>query len=242
MTLTNLRLEIEKHFPGKYTDAELKKITGKNREKVIDQYFNAELPQEEEEDEEDAQDLYANNYNPADNAFAYVNPMLYSSNFSSDVPSTSHRKNAFPSDTTPQQPQPKHYSLRTPFYEDDFNNDEDNSEEDDDESRSVKKAINSVKSKITDLKAFSAPKGKSSQIPLSSDIASFGTQGAFSEPNFNDESDYVKSFISVLEDDAEQLNQIKENKRKSKIPKAKKAPAVKIDNTFTDLYQNDDDI
>jgi len=216
----------------------------KNREKVIDQYFNAELPQEEEEDE-DAQDLYANNYNPADNAFAYVNPMLYSSNFSSDVPSTySHRKNAFPSDTTPQQPQPKHYSLRTPFYEDDFNNDEDNSEEDDDddESRSVKKAINSVKSKITDLKAFSAPKGKSSQIPLSSDIASFGTQGAFSQPNFNDESAYVKSFISVLEDDAEQLKQIKANKRKSKIPKAKKAPAVKIDNTFTDLYQNDDNI
>jgi hypothetical protein len=92
------------------------------------------------------------------------------------------------------------------------------------------------------LKAFSAPKGKSSQTPLSSDIASFGTQGAFSEPNFNDQHDYVTSLISVLEDDEQQLKMIRANqkevkKRKSKIP-------TKVKNYFgslADEKDNDDD-
>jgi hypothetical protein len=228
MTLTNLRLEIKKHFPGKYTDAELKKITGKNREKVIDQYFNAELPQEEDEDE-DAQDLYANHYNPADNAFAYVNPMLYSSNFSSDIPSTP--KNPFPSDATPQKYPPKRQPL--PLHTEDFDNDDSEEEEDDDEAiKIINKTIKSNKKAIADIKAFSSYKGQSSQTPLSSDIVSFGTQGAYSQPVFdNDESIYTKSFVSGLEDDEKHFKTIRAmekeatKRRNSRIPKTKKFKA-----------------
>ena len=141
-----------------------------------------------------------------------MNPMLYDS----DVPSTSSY--AFPSDTTPQKYPPKRHPLQTPIYEEDLSDvEESDDSEDDNESRSVKKALKSVKSKITDLKAFSAPKGRSSQTPLSSDFASFGTQEAFSEPTFdNDESGYVKSYIDLLEDDEQQLKMIRaQHKRKN---------------------------
>jgi len=234
LSLTKLRLEIKKQFPDKYTDAELKKITGKNKEQVIDQYFKAELPEEEEEEEEEEgdphQDPYENYYSQDDSAFAYVNPRL--DRFDSHVPSTfSH---AFPSDTTPQNYPPKRHSLQTPIYEEDLpdvgesDSEEDDDDDDDDESRSVKKAIKNVKSKISDLKAFSAPKGQSSQIPLSSDFASFGAQEAFSEPDFNDDSDYTKSFLSVLEDDEQQLKMIRaqQKRKKSKIPKLAKMPSI----------------
>ena len=223
LTLKDLRLEIKRQFPGKYNDATLKKITGKNKEQIIDQYFKEENEEEEEEEELDGQDLYPNYFNQDDSAFAYVNPILYDS----DVPFTSNR--AFPSDMTPPKYPPKRHPLQTPIYEDDLPDvDESDDSEDDDESRSVKKAITSVKSKITDLKAFSAPKGKSSQTPLSSDIASFGTQESFSEPNFNDQSDYVKSFLSVLEDDEQQLKMIRaqQKRKKSKIPKLAKMPSI----------------
>ena len=224
LTLKDLRLEIKRQFPGVYTDAILKKITGKNKEQIIDQYFKEENEEEEEEVEPDAQDLYPNYFNQDDSAYAYVNPMLYDSG----VPSTSSY--AFPSDTTPQQYPPKRHPLQTPIYEEDLPDvDESDDSDDDDESRSVKKAIKSVKSKISDLKAFSAPKGKSSQTPLSSDFASFGTQEAFSEPTFdNDDSDYTKSFLSVLEDDEQQLKMIRaqQKRKKSKIPKLAKMPSI----------------
>jgi hypothetical protein len=232
LSLKDLRLEIKRQFPGKYTEAQLKKIVGKNKEQIIDQYFKEEEEEDEEEDEEpqqDAQDLYANYFNQDDSAFAYVNPMLYESG----VPSTS--SHAFSSDTTPQQYPPKRHPLQTPIYEEDFDNEEDDSEEDDDddESHTINRAIKSVQKKITDVKeAFSSPKGKSSQTPLSSDIASFGTQGAFSEPNFNDDSNYTKSFISVLEDDEQQLKMIRSmereaaKRRKTRIPKLAKMPSI----------------
>ena len=227
LSLKDLRLEIKRQFPGVYTDAILKKITGKNKEQIIDQYFKEENEEENEEEEEevepDGQDLYPNYFNQDDSAYAYVNPMLYDSG----VPSTSSY--AFPSDTTPQNYPPKRHPLQTPIYEEDLPDvDESDDSDDDDESRSVKKAIKSVKSKITDLKAFSAPKGRSSQTPLSSDFASFGTQEAFSEPDFNDDSDYTKSFLSVLEDDEQQLKMIRaqQKRRKSKIPKLAKMPSI----------------
>ena len=242
LSLKDLRLEIKKQFPGKYNDATLKKITGKNKEQIIDQYFKEENEEEEEDEEEpDAQDLYPNYFNQDDSAFAYVNPIIYDS----DVPFTSGR--AFPSDTTPPKYPPKNHPLQTPIFEDDFDNEEDDSEEDDDDddSQTINRAIKSVQKKITDVKAFQSPKGKSSQTPLSSDIASFGTQGAFSEPNFNDDPDYVKSFLSVLEDDAEQLKMIRsmereaaKRRKKSKIPKlAKQQQQLSL----ADEKEDDDD-
>ena len=98
LTLKDLRLEIKRQFPDKYTDAQLNKIVGKNKEQIIDQYFKEDEEEEgKKEPQQDAQDLYPNYFNQDDSAFAYVNPMLYESG----VPSTSNR--AFPSDMTPQK-------------------------------------------------------------------------------------------------------------------------------------------
>ena len=224
------RLEIKRQFPGKYTDAQLNKMVGKNKEQIIDQYFKEEDEEEEgkKEPQQDAQDLYPNYFNQDDSCFAYVNPMLYESG----VPSTSNR--AFPSDMTPQKYPPKQNSLSSnPNPTEDFDDDDDDSEEEDEEEEEAIRTINSMirsnKKAIKDIKAFTSPKGQSSQTPLSSDNASFGTQGAYSQPVFdNDESIYTKSFISGLEDDEKHLKIIREmekeatKRRKSRIPKPKK--------------------
>ena len=97
------------------------------------------------------------------------------------------------------------------------------------------------KKKITDVKAFQSPKGKSSQTPLSSDFASFGAQEAFSEPDFNDDSDYTKSFLSVLEDDEQQLKMIRaqQKRKKSKIPKLAKMPSIADQSTANPREKED---
>ena len=244
LTLKDLRLEIKRQFPGVYTDAILKKITGKNKEQIIDQYFKEENEEENEEEEEevepDGQDLYPNYFNQDDSAFAYVNPILYDS----DVPFTSNR--AFPSDMTPPKYPPKRHPLQTPIYEEDLpdveESDDSEEDDDDDESQTINRAIKSVQKKITDVKAFQSPKGKSSQTPLSSDVASFGTQGAFSEPNFNDDPDYVKSFLSVLEDDAEQLKMIRSMEREAaKRRKKSKIPKLAKQSSFADEKEDNED-
>ena len=227
-TLKDLREEIKQQFPGKFTEEELKKITGKNKEKYIDDYFKDE-PEVDQLDQEIENHFHDDHfgldqvYPFVDDHFAVTDNPLH----------TRFNEKSVAMSASVHYPHPS--TFQTPIHETDFMSDDDDKSDsdDDDETRAISSAIKTVRNNISDMKnqKFTAPKTLfKNQTPLSSSSSSFGTQSAFSQPNFNIDDDdynpniYSRAFIDVLEDDQGELESIRKQLKSKKESKASKIP------------------